>query len=113
MTRKQTVKIDVEALLSKKNQISNESIKNALKKAEDEKKAIREAELLENISIIQRKTVEAVSILQKARKAEKKAKTYLTAIATAEQEFYKDADFEKYGKAIQIAKNLFDCYCNS
>lgn len=107
---KQTAKIDVEALLAKKGQITNQSIQSALAKAEKEKQEKDERELLGYISHIQSNTASAVEGLRDARKKEKKCKDFLTALAEAEQQFYTDADIEKYNASHTAAVRAYRGY---
>ncbi len=98
--------INIEALLAKKEQISNKALQSALTKLEEQRSAEQEAALLRHLEIVQGITKNAVESLRNRRAQEKIAKDYLLAVATAEQEFYKNADVAAYNAAIHAASKV-------
>jgi hypothetical protein len=103
---KTTVKVDIEALLAKKSQITSAAINGALAKLEARKQEEQEAQLLEYLEVVSNNTQSAVNALRKARDTEKIYKKRLEAIAAAEQQFYKDADIKAYNAAFYTAQTL-------
>ena len=102
LSNKQTAnKIDVDALLAKRDEISNVALKKALDKIEARKQEEQEAQLISNLEQIQRNTKDKVEYLRRARQAEKRAKDNLVLFAKAEQEFYKTGDIEAYNLTIR------------
>ena len=99
--------IDVEALLAKRETIQSSAIKAALAKLEAQKAEEQEARILNYLADIQDTTKYAVEALRNARKQEKACKVYLEAVASAEQQFYKDADYQKYSDAVGIARSIW------
>lgn len=96
-------KINIEDLLKKQDNIKAISIQNALAKHKAKMQEEEEAKVLAHLSAIQRNTELAVQTLKDARKREKKAKEYLTAVATAEQQFLVDANYDNYNAALRVA----------
>lgn len=100
--------INIEALLAKKNQISNAAIQAALGKMEEQKAKAQEELVIQHLGTIQSNTEDAVEQLRKFRAKEKAAKAYLVSIAEAEQVFYTNADYVEYTKSVQTASsNLY------
>lgn len=100
---KVVAKINIEDLLKKQENIKAISIQNALAKHKAKMQEEEEAKVLGYLSKIQSNTAYAVKALKDARKWEKKVKEYLTAIATAEQQFLADANYDNYTFAIEAA----------
>lgn len=100
---KVVAKINIEDLLKKQENIKAISIQNALAKHKAKMQEEEEAKVLAHLSTIQHNTASAVEILKDARKREKKAKEYLTAVATAEQQFLVDANYDNYTSAFKVA----------
>ena len=96
-------KIDIEALVKKQDTIKAASIRNAIARQQELKAKEEEDKVLEYLSNIQRNTEAAVNLLKNARAKEKKAKAYLMAVASAEQQFMVDADYIKYSAAVRAA----------
>ena len=95
--------VNVEALLAKKNQISNLAIQAAISKMEEQKAKAQEEQIIQHIAEIQSNTEAAVEQLRKFRLHEKAAKAYLVAVAEAEQIFYTNADYNQYFQSTQTA----------
>lgn len=100
---KVVAKINIEDLLKKQENIKAISIQNALAKHKAQMQEEEEAKVLGYLSKIQSNTAGAVDVLKCARKQEKRAKEYLTAVATAEQQFLADANYDNYTSAIKAA----------
>jgi len=100
---KVVAKINIEDLLKKQENIKAISIQNALAKHKAQMQEEEEAKVLGYLSKIQRNTAYAVKTLKDARKWEKKVKEYLTAVATAEQQFLVDANYSNYEAALRVA----------
>lgn len=107
---KVVAKINIEDLLKKQENIKAISIQNALAKHKAKMQEEEEAKVLEHLSEIQRNTAFAVKTLKDARKWEKKVKEYLTAVATAEQQFLVDANYDNYTFAIKAAAIKYHSY---
>ena len=106
-TQKQPVKtqgIDIEALLAKSNKISSEALKSAIATLQEENNKKNEKLLIENLRNVQGNTADAVTSLRYAREKEKRAKSFLQAMAEAENEFLASADINAYNKAVYAAK---------
>lgn len=100
-------KVNIEQLLAKKNQISNAAIQAAIAKMEEAKQKAQEEQVIQHLATIQSNTEAAVEQLRNFRKKEKAAKEYLTAVATAEQVFYTNADYNQYSVAVNTAYSEF------
>lgn len=101
--KNQTPKIDVEKLLSKGNQPTNSAIKKALETVKAEEEAKLQHDLINRIADVQSRTKQAVEDLRKCRAKEKQSKNILVGIAAAEEQFYIDADWNKYQDAVREA----------
>lgn len=93
----------IEALLAKKESISNAALQSALTKLEERKQKEQEDKLILYLSTVQRNTDAAVNRLRAIRAEEKKAKAYLTALVEAQNAFYTDGNVEAYDKACNEA----------
>lgn len=102
----QTAKVNIEALLAKKSQISNAAITAALAKLETKKQEEQEEQLLEHLEKVSNNTANAVEYLRIARTQERIMKKRLEAIAAAELQFHSDANIEAYNKAYNEAMKL-------
>lgn len=97
----------IESLLANKDSISNSSIKNALTKMAKQKEEEQEKKVLESLSFVESILDNAVHLLRKARKEEKAKKAYLVEIATAREQFHKNADLKAFNIANTTAnRNL-------
>lgn len=102
--KKETI-TSLEDLIEKRTSVSNTLVKEALddfKAKIDEKK---KQKIISQIESVQSNTNAAYQALKRARVAEKSAKIFLQTVSEAEQEFYKDADIEKYTTKILEASN--------
>lgn len=108
MATKNTPKVNIEALLAKKDAISNAAIKAALVKLDERKQKEQEELIIEHLSQIQLNTQYAVNLLRQTRKREKLTKDYLTQVAEAEQEFYQNADYKAYSTKVNIAFTVYN-----
>ena len=95
--------INVEALLAKKNQISNVAIQAALVKMEEQKAKAQEEMVIQHLADIQNTTENAVEQLRRIRVRERAIKAYLVSVAEAEQVFYTNADYAIYQQSVQTA----------
>jgi predicted DsbA family dithiol-disulfide isomerase len=78
----------------------------AKKKMEDEAKERQIAAAIDNLKRVEENTRAAVMALRAARKEEKRAETFLKAVAAAETEFVKTGDFSKYNVAMALAATM-------
>lgn len=95
--------IDVEALLVKKQQITNAALTSALNKLEQKKKEEQEEMLIANLARVQKNTENVVESLRRIRFDEKVIKKYLEDVVAAQEQFYIDGDIVKYDNTIRAA----------
>lgn len=103
-TKPRTSEDVIKTLLEKKQQVSNEHLQRALNKLEEKRAAEMEEKLLENLETVQRVTDYAVENLRVQRKKEALCKQYLLDVNAAAEEFYKNADFSAYSRAVEVAE---------
>lgn len=94
----------IKSLLEKKEQVSNQNLQRALTKLEEKRAAEMEEKLLKNLETVQRVTDSAVENLRVQRKKEALSKQYLLDVNAAAEEFYKNADFSAYSRAVDVAE---------
>lgn len=92
---KVTGKVNIEDLV-KQQEITVPLIKRALEAHQREENEKKEKEIISQLKDISENTHNAVQKLRNARKAESACKKYLQVLANAEQQFYKDADYDSY-----------------
>lgn len=99
---------DVESLIAKRTQISNANIQAAIKQMEKERDENIQKKIIGHLKSVQDNTNSGLTLLQGFRAKEKAAKNYLTALNAAEEQFYVDADFDAYNKAVRTAIQEFN-----
>lgn len=97
-------KINVEALIAKKDTITNKAIKGAISELERKQEEAQQARLIEQISRAQEITQTAVDAVRRARKEAQRKLNYLKQVAEAERVFLINADWDIYKTAITIAE---------
>ena len=81
--------------------VTNEALKNALRKHEEAQAAILEKNLLAQFNTIVAILNESVNKLREIRRIEKSARKRVLAIDSAFLTFKKDGDFEKFQKTVE------------
>lgn len=106
MKTKSNTTVDIEQLMSK-SPATNEVIQKALDAVKEEQAKSKQNEIIDQLRTIQKEIDDAVSKLRTVRKQEKACKILLQDFAQAQQEFYVDADYEKFLKAHGEAYNKY------
>ena len=102
MSKEKTNNVDVEALVAKTSGLpTSAAVSAALVSLQKKQEEEQQAEIIQNISRIQRNVRIKVENLQYIRRKEKEAKKALQVVADAEQAFLKTGDMEAFCKTLE------------
>jgi hypothetical protein len=100
-------KINIEELIVKRDIISSEAIKNAMKTLKETNQKIEEEKILTQLKEIDYIISKAVDSLRTVRKREKATKNLLIEIVQAQFEYYKTGNYQAFLKAYKKANDTF------
>jgi hypothetical protein len=93
------MKTNIEKMIADMGKVTNADLQAALAKAQAKEAEKVQAVLLDQMGKIQSSLDSAISNLRSIRKVEKEAKAFVTKLANAQAEFFKDGDYAKFRKS--------------